>query len=149
LAIAIRAVDANELDRLFEGGESEQARAYAIAGAWMRDILRRHGRDAPARILREMASSGEFSAAYARATGETVSTSAAIFRRDSWWSQAIPFFTSSIVLWFVVTVLALFAIRTRRVRNAERRRRWEAEERRTPNDERGTAGAIGGADLPG
>jgi hypothetical protein len=134
-AIAMRNVGATALDRLFEGGESEQARAYAIAGAWMRDILRRHGANAPARILREMAASHSFNAAYALATGESVATSAAIFWRESWWYQAVPLFTSTIVLWFAVTVLALFAIRTRRVRNAARRARWDAEERRTENAE--------------
>jgi hypothetical protein len=128
-AIAMRNVDASALDRLFEGGESEQSRAYAIAGAWMRDILRRHGASAPARILREMAAGQRFSDAYARATAETLATSAATFWRESWWYQAVPFFTSSIVLWLGVTFLALFAIRTRRARSAERRARWDAEER--------------------
>ena len=135
LAIAMRSVDAAVLDRLFEGGESEQARAYAIAGAWVRDIQRRHGAAAPARVLREMSAGYSFNDAYARATSETISTSARIFWRESWWYQAVPFFTSTIVLWFVVTVLGLFAIRTRRVRNAERRARWDEEELRTQNAE--------------
>jgi hypothetical protein len=128
-AIAIRRVDASALDRLFEGGESEQSRAYAIAGAWMRDILRRHGASAPARILREMSAGRRFTDAYARATSETIATSATTFWRESWWYQAVPFFTSSLVLWFAVTALALFAIRVRRVRSAARRARWDAEER--------------------
>ena len=128
-AIAMRRVDAPALDRLFEGSESEVSRAYAIAGAWLRDILRRHGPTAPARILREMSTGQRFTDAYARATGETVATSSTTFWRESWWSQAVPFFTSSIVLWLGVTFLALFAIRTRRARSAARRARWDAEER--------------------
>ena len=149
-AVARRSTDPRELDRLFAGGEGEQQRAYAIAGAWMRDILRRHGSDAPARILRELAAGQRFSDAFAKATGETVMTSAAIFWRDSWWYQAVPFFTSSIVLWLGVTFLALVAIRTRRARNAERRRRWAEEELRTQNDERRTEDTEDGSrNLPG
>jgi hypothetical protein len=124
----MRSVDPAALDRMFEGAEREQQRAYAIAGAWMRDILRRHGRDAPARILREMTAGQQFSVAYAMTTGEMVETSAAIFWGESWWYQVVPLVTSSVVLWLGVTFLALLAIRTRRARNAARRKRWEEEE---------------------
>jgi hypothetical protein len=143
-AIATRTVEANELDRLFEGGEREQSRAYAIAGAWMRDILRRHGPTAAARILREMSAGQRFSDAYARATGETIATSAAAFWRESWWYQVVPFVTSSIVLWLGVTFLALIALRTRRARNAVRRRRWEEEDLRTQHEELRTENEEGG-----
>jgi len=146
-ALAGRGVSADALDRSFVGGRSEQARAYAISGAWMRDIVRRHGSDAPARILRQMAAGRPFDEAFVRTTGETVTTSAAIFWRDSWWYQAVPFFTSSLVLWIAVTFLALYAIRTRRARRAARWRAWEAEERQRaeepqrreepPEDDRG------------
>jgi hypothetical protein len=137
----MRSVDPAALDRLFTGSQGEQARAYAIAGAWLRDIMRRHGADTPARILRLMATGQRFATAHALTTGETVETSAAIFWRESWWYQIIPFVTSSVVLWLGVTLLALFAIRTRKARNAARRRQWEEEERRTANDELRTQNA--------
>lgn len=128
MAALTRRVDPAALERIFQGGQSEQARAYAVAGAWMRDIVRRHGRDAPARVLREMSAGQPFSAAYARTTGETIDASAAVFWRDSWWYQVVPFATSSVVLWLGVTLLALLAVRMRRARNAVRRKTWEREE---------------------
>jgi hypothetical protein len=134
----MRSVDPAALDRMFAGDASEQARAYAIAGAWVRDLMRRHGSGTPAHILRQMASGTSFPVAHAIATGETVETSAVTFWRESWWYQIVPFVTSSVVLWLGVTLLALFAIRTRKARSAARRKRWEEEELRTTNDERRT-----------
>ena len=79
----MRRVDPATLDRMFGGGESEQARAYAIAGAWLRDIQRRHRPDAPARILRATAGGNSFAFAYASTTGETMETSAVTFWRET------------------------------------------------------------------
>jgi hypothetical protein len=137
----MRRVDPTTLDRMFTGGEGEQARAYAIAGAWLRDIQRRHGAEAPARILRAMAGGNSFAFSYASTTGETMETSAVTFWRESWWYQIVPFVTSSVILWLAVTFLALFAIRTRRARNAARRQRWEADELRTKSEELRTKNA--------
>lgn len=141
-----RRVDPAALDRMFTGEQSEQARAYAVAGAWLRDIQRRHGGSAPARILRAMSQGAGFPFAYVSTTGETMETSAVTFWRESWWYQIVPFVTSSVVLWLGVTFLALMAVRTRRARNAARREQWEAEEElrtqnaelRTENSEPGT-----------
>lgn len=127
-ALTGRRLSARELDRAFESGRSEQAFAYAIAGAWLRDLVRRHGPQVPARILKQMAAGDAFDDAFARATSETVTASEAIFWRDSWWYQAVPFFTSSLVLWIGVTFLALYAIRTRRARRAARWKAWEEKE---------------------
>ena len=129
-ALTGRRWSARELDRAFAGDQSEQARAYAVSGAFVRDLFRRHGPAAPARILKQMAAGDSFEIAFVRTTGETVATSEELFWRDSWWSQAVPFFTSTAVLWMVVTLLALLAIRTRRVRRAARRKAWEEEEQR-------------------
>lgn len=118
------------LDAAFNGGRGEQARAYAVSGALVRDVLRRHGRESAARLLSRMAAGDRFDDAFLRATGHTRAESEDLFWRDSWWYQAVPLLTSSVVLWIGVTFLALFAIRTRRERRAELRRRWEEEERR-------------------
>jgi hypothetical protein len=118
-----------QLDRVFAGGQGDHARAYAVAGAFVRDLLRRHGREAAARILARLAAGEKFDMAFFRATGQPLTASEEAFWRDSWWYQAVPFFTSSVVLWNGVTFLALFAIRTRRERRAALRRRWEEEER--------------------
>ena len=40
---ADRAVSLDELDRRFEGGQSEVNRAYTVAGSFVRDLVHRHG----------------------------------------------------------------------------------------------------------
>jgi len=76
-----------------------------------------------------MAAGAPFAGAFLAATGATVGENEDEFWRASWWSEAVPFFTSSLMLWFGVTLLALYAIRTRRHRRALRRKAWEEEER--------------------
>lgn len=129
-ALTRNRISTRQLDALFEGSRDEQARAYAVAGALVRDVLRRHGREAAARILARLSAGDRFEEAFARATGQALATSEGLFWRDSWWYQAVPLLTSSVVLWIGVTFLALYAIRTRRGRRAELRRIWEEEERR-------------------
>jgi hypothetical protein len=110
-------------------GGRRGAAAYAVSGALVRDLMRRHGDDAPARVLARMARGEAFELAFAGATGETVRSYESRFWRASWWAEVLPLLTSSMVLWLVVTLLALYAIRTRRARNAARRKRWEEEDR--------------------
>ncbi len=134
-ALTRRRLSTADLDAAFSGDRGAQANAYALSGALVRDLLRRHGRGVAARILARMAEGERFDDAFARATGETISTMEATFWRDNWWSQALPVLTSSVVLWIGVTFLALYAIRTRRVRRARQRKAWEEEEKEaTLND---------------
>jgi hypothetical protein len=120
---------ARELDAAFDAGGRRTGAAYALSGALVRDVIERHGADAPARILSRMAAGDRFDAAFASVTGATVRTFADGFWRASWWSEVVPFVTSSVMLWFAVTILGLYAFRTRRARRMARRKAWEEEER--------------------
>jgi hypothetical protein len=117
-----------ELAAAFGEGAARAQAAYALSGALVRDVLQRHGADAGARILTRMAAGDNFDTAFAAVTGATIDTYEDRFWRASWWSEVVPFVTSSVVLWFAVTLLGLFAIRTRRARRAAQRRAWDEEE---------------------
>ena len=119
----------DQLETAFGGGRTEVARAYAISGAFVRDLVRRHGKRFPAQLLREVARGTDFDNAFFRASGEEVSLAQASFwRRHDIWYRWIPVLTSSVTLWLVITLLALVAMRKRRLRDQARMRQWEEEE---------------------
>jgi hypothetical protein len=119
------------LNDLFAGGEGAAHRAYAISGAFVRDLLDRHGQDAAARILDGVAAGLSFEEAFRRATGVTLAAAEASFwRRQSFWYRWVPLLTSSVTLWLGITLLALYAIKRRRARDAALRRIWDEEEER-------------------
>ena len=130
LAVLGRGPDSTRaLDAAFTGNAGEVNRAYALAGALVRSIQRADGVDAPARILAQVARGDTFDEAFEHATGHTlVRQEREFFGREALWNTWVPFLTSSTALWMGVTLLALLAIRRRRVRDAEARARWEAEE---------------------
>jgi len=118
-----------ELEASFGGGRTATARAYAISGAFVRDLVRRHGKRFPAQLLREVARGTAFDDAFFRASGEEVSRAQASFwRRHGIWYRWVPVLTSSVTLWLVITLLALVAMRKRRLRDAALMRQWEEEE---------------------
>jgi hypothetical protein len=122
-------VGLDRLDDLFAGDQRAQSRAYALAGAFARDLLGAYGRGAPAAILRRVATGEPFAGAFARVTGVAlVAAEDAFWRRQRLWSVWVPLATSTSALWMVVTVLALYAMRTRRRKSAALRERWEQEE---------------------
>jgi hypothetical protein len=117
-----------ELDRWFSDPGRVSA-AYAVAGAFVRDLLRRHGQTVTGKILARLARGERFPAAYFAATGETLGAAEEQFwRTHGGWRRWVPFLTSSVALWMLVTTLALVAIWYRRRRDAELHARWEAEE---------------------
>lgn len=119
------------LDDLFAGGEGAAHRAYAISGAFVRDLLDRHGPDAAARILDGVAAGLPFEEAFRRATGVTLAAAESTFwSRQSFWYRWVPLLTSSFTLWAGITLLALYAIKRRRARDAALRRIWDEEEER-------------------
>ncbi len=130
LAVAGRhAVPLAALPRLFAGGRAEAERAYAIAGAFTRDLLQRHGPGVTGAILAGVAAGLPFDDAFRRAVGESLpAAETAFWRRQTRWLRWLPLATSSTVLWIGVTLLALWAIRRRRARDAELAARWEREE---------------------
>jgi hypothetical protein len=120
-----------DVDAAFSGDVSAVARAYAMSAALVRYLLHRHGDTAVARILARIGRGAEFGEAFEAATGEGPGDFArAFFRREAVWTTWVPFLTSSTVLWMAITLLALFAIRRRRERDAALREAWAEEERR-------------------
>jgi hypothetical protein len=120
-----------EVDRSFAGGHGQVQRAYAIAGTFVRHLLERHGDDVAGEILAGVRQGASFEEAFARATGETLEAAEERFwARQSFWYRWMPMLTSSVTLWLGITLLAIWAIRRRRQRDAALRARWEEEEKR-------------------
>jgi hypothetical protein len=121
--------DLDDVNALFEQGEGARIRAYTLAGAFVRDLMRRHGSSAPGEILARMASGIWFDEAFAQVIGHSVTDEeAAFWNRHQFWSRWLPFLTTTTALWMGVTVLALVAFIRRRQKNAAIRRRWKDED---------------------
>jgi hypothetical protein len=119
----------DDIDRLFDS-EASRPRAYSLSAAMVREILREHGRDAPAAILRELATGSGFDAAVLRVAGRPMSgVEREFWNRQRVWTVWFSLFTSGDVLWLGVIVLASIAVWHRRRRAAEIRRRWDDEEK--------------------
>src|SRR6185295_4665176 len=129
--LADRPVSFAELEERFAGGQGEVNRAYAVAGAFVRDLFERHGQAAAPRILAGVARGLSFEDAFRAATGTSLADAESSFwSRQTLWYRWIPILTSSVTLWLLVTLLALWAIKRRRARDAALRRIWDAEEER-------------------
>ena len=130
-----------DTEELFAGGGGSAARAYAVSGAFVRRLIRRHGPGVTGDVLRRVGRGVAFEDAFRQATGETLAAAEESFwRRRTFWQRWLPFLTSSFALWLAVTLLALWAFRRRRRRDAELAERWEREEfERAP-----AAGPAGG-----
>jgi hypothetical protein len=130
------------LDRRFAGGEREVAGAYALAGAFVHDLVQRRGAAVPGRILAAVAAGAPFPRAFEDGAGTTLATAEADFWRRHSLQRWLPLATSSTTLWLGITLLALYAINRRRRRDAALRARWDQEElssRLAPSD--GSGGA--------
>jgi len=118
-----------ELGEMFAGPSAEVTRAYALAGAMVRDMLRRYDRDVVARVISGLRLGLPFEEAFRHATGSSLTTfETAFWRRHTFWYRWVPLLGSSVTLWFGITMLALVAFRRRRQRDAEIRARWELDE---------------------
>lgn len=126
-----RPVSLADLDQRFAGGQSEVNRAYAIAGSFVRDLFDRHGPDVAARILQGVSRGLSFRDAFQAATGESLAAAESSFwDRQTFWYRWVPVLTSSVTLWMLITLLALWAIKRRRERDAALRRMWDEEDER-------------------
>jgi hypothetical protein len=122
-------IQMDRVDALFHQGPSEAAAAYSLAGAFVRHVIDVYGPDAPGRILRTVADGEHFANAFLRTTGKSLSEAEREFHADLIsWQRWIPLLTSPFVLWGFVALLALYAVRVRRRRRAERYRQWAEEE---------------------
>jgi hypothetical protein len=120
-----------ELNRLFESGETDQARAYLLSGAIVRDMLKEHGENSAARILQRMGHGDSFEEAFIAITGVSpLDAESRFWDSQHVWTNWVSILVSDETLWIAVTLLALLAILRRRRKNAEIERKWEEEERR-------------------
>ena len=120
-------VPVSSLDRLFEGGPGEVARAYRLSGMLQQDLLLVHGSNLPARVLAGMRGGLTFDAAFHASAGIGVDeASEAFWGRRRLWVTWLPWLTSAGSLWALVTLLALAAFAVVRWRRAARR--WDDED---------------------
>lgn len=124
LAVVASPNSMRAIDTEFESSSSV-ARAYAVSGAFVRDLLSRHGPQMPARLLERLSHGDTFDRAFVATTGVTLEEAERIFWRDSWWYQVIPFATSSLAIWTGIMFLALLAVRRRAKRRAALRALWD------------------------
>jgi len=118
-----------DLDASFEGSGPQIVRAYALSSAFVRFIQRRYGPTAPAVVLDGIARDLSFDEAFLRATGEPLAHAEQIFfEKEAFWTTWLPFLTSTGALWMAITILALVAIRRRRVRSQQMLEAWDEEE---------------------
>lgn len=119
-----------EVERRFRRGQGDVGKAYAVAGSFVHGLYDEHGPDVAARILAGVRHGLPFPDAFEHATGRSLVAAEREFqRRLSLWYRWVPLLTSSTALWLAITLLALWAIRSRRARDAARLRRWDEEER--------------------
>lgn len=72
LAVAIERRPLGELDAALAAGHGDASRAYALAGAVVRDILRRNGPETAARVLAAVAAGATFDEGVRMVTGRTL-----------------------------------------------------------------------------
>ncbi len=122
-------MDLDTLDARFRAGGGDIGRAYALSGALVHHLVRRHGAGTPAAILRGVRLGLSFDDAYTRAVGRTLESELdGFWRRLDFTYRWLPFLTSSATLWIGVTALFLLAARRRRERDRELEMRWRSED---------------------
>jgi hypothetical protein len=117
-----------EMDRAFLASSSEARRAYASSFDFVLWARREHGENVVSDVLRRAATL-PFPAAWAAATGDTLASSEASWRRGSlllyrW----VPALTGTTTLWIVVTLLTFVAAARRRARSRAILESWDAED---------------------
>jgi hypothetical protein len=144
-----RPVSLAALDGRFAGGQAEVNRAYAVAGSFVRDLLDRYGPGVAPAILAGVARGLTFEDAFLAATGTSLAAAEDSFwSRQTFWYRWVPVLTSSVTLWLLITMLALWAIRHRRRRDSAQRRIWEEEDARERERLR-LAAAAASVEAPG
>jgi hypothetical protein len=123
------------LDADFRGSATSAARAYGVAGAFVADLISRHGPGFPARVLASLAVGAPFADAFSRATAMSLAEAERVFWRESWWYRVLPWLTSTFAVWMGIVALAVVARRRRAARRRALRERWEIEERDRDREE--------------
>ncbi len=118
-----------EVNRAFSRGSGAARGGYALSYAFVRELLVRHGSDAPGRILAALRQGATFEQAFLSVSGESLATAEERFwSRSKLWNRWLPLFAGSSALWLPMSLLAIYAFRRRRVRTAAIMRRFEEEE---------------------
>ncbi len=121
----------DDLDRRFGGGSHSAAGAYALSAAFVRYLLDQHGPFVASRIFDQLTRGQTFDLAFRRTVGHSLEAEEQRFWRHlDIWSKWVPLLSSSTTLWILITMLALWAFKRRRERDAEQRLAWDEEERR-------------------
>lgn len=122
-----------QIDALFTGAGSSRARGYSLSAAVVRDLIARHGADAPARVLRLVRDGAAFDDAVAAVAGRPLgAVEDAFWDRQRVWTIWVPLFTSDHIFWIIVILVAALAVWRRRRQSAAIRRRWEEDAREEP-----------------
>jgi len=118
-----------EINRLFEGGQTDQTQAYLLSAAIVQQLLQNYGETAGQKILERVGNGVSFDAAFRDVTGRSTSTADAEFwENQRVWTSWLPIVFSQNTLWAFITLLAILAILRQRRRNAAIRQRWDDEE---------------------
>ena len=121
--------DLDTVDRLFAGGQNDQVRAYALAGSFVHELMRRSGPSSIREILARVSRGSSFDSAFSDVTGETLGTAQVEFwKGQRIWTSWIPILTSSTLLWSTITILAILAFYMRHRRNLQLEKQWEDED---------------------
>ena len=121
----------DDLDQRFQGGQHSASSAYALSAAFVRYLLDQHGPFVASRILERIAQGLTFKQAFARTVGNSLEAEEVRFWRHlDIWNKWVPLLSSSTTLWLLITLLALWAFKRRRERDAEQLAAWDEEERR-------------------
>lgn len=118
-----------QVDLWFGGNAGDVRRAYAVAGAFVRSLIERHGPEVVADVLQNVRSGVRFEDAFHRATGESLAAAESTFWEDrgGWVERYVPFLTSSLALWMLGALLVLVALWRRRKKTKELEAKWEAQ----------------------
>ena len=120
--------DLANVNALFTQDEDARIRAYTLAGAFVRDLIRQQGSSAPATMLTRVAAGASFDDAFAEVIGHSVADEeTAFWNRHRFWMRWGLFLTTSTALWMIVTLLALYAMLRRRQQRAALRKKWAEE----------------------
>ena len=120
-----------KLDDLFASDRWQVERAYALSGALVQDLLDRYGTGLPSALFSRVASGLSFDEALRRTTGATLTdVGESFWARQGVLKRWLPILTSTAVLWFGITVLAIVAAVKRRREKAAEARAAAEEERR-------------------
>lgn len=125
-----RQVSLTDLEPYFHRSREAANHAYALAGAFVQDLVQREGPTAVADILTAVRGGARFAEAFLAVTGETLQdTEKEFWERHTFLYRWIPILGSSATLWLVITALALVAFRRRRTRDRLMHEQWEQEDR--------------------